>query len=142
MAIATPISAHLADRFGRRPVLLVAAALAGLSGFAIAPMLGDGGTGTVLLFLIVELALMGFTFAPVGALLPELFPTALRYTGASSAYSLGGILGGSLAPYIAQRLVAFGGLQWVGYYITGAAIVSFLAILVMRETRQTDLVGR
>jgi metabolite-proton symporter len=142
MAIATPISAHLADRFGRRPVLLVAAALAGLSGFAIAPMLGDGGTGTVLLFLIVELTLMGFTFAPVGALLPELFPTALRYTGASSAYSLGGILGGSLAPYIAQRLVAFGGLQWVGYYITGAAIVSFLAILVMRETRQTDLVGR
>jgi metabolite-proton symporter len=142
MAITTPISARLADRFGRRPVLLVSAALAGLSGFAIAPMLGGGGTATVLLFLIVELALMGFTFAPLGALLPELFPTALRYTGAASAYSLGGILGGSLAPYIAQRLVAFGGLPWVGYYITGAAIVSFLAILAMRETRQTDLVGR
>jgi metabolite-proton symporter len=142
MAIATPISARLADRFGRRPVLLVSAALAGLSGFAVAPMLGGGDTGTVLLFLIVELTLMGFAFAPLGALLPELFPTALRYTGAASAYSLGGILGGSLAPYIAQRLVAFGGLPWVGYYITGAAIVSFLAILAMRETRQTDLVGR
>jgi MFS family permease len=112
---------------------------AALSGFAIAPMLGGGGTGTVLLFLVIELVLMGFTFAPMGALLPELFPTAVRYTGAASAYSLGGILGGSLAPYIAQRLVTAGGLPWVGYYITAAGIISFLAILAMRETRQTDL---
>ena len=140
MAVATPIAGALADRFGRRPVLLVAAAAAaGISGFAIAPMLGGGGTGTVLLFLVIELTLMGFTFAPMGALLPELFPTAVRYTGAASAYSLGGILGGSLAPYIAQRLVAAGGLPWVGYYITGAAIISFLAVLAMKETRQMDL---
>ena len=139
MAVATPIAGALADRFGRRPVLLVAAAAAALSGFAIAPMLGSGNTGTVLVFLVIELTLMGFTFAPMGALLPELFPTAVRYTGAASAYSLGGILGGSLAPYIAQRLVATGGLPWVGYYITGAGIVSFLAVLAMRETRQTDL---
>ena len=139
MAVATPIAGALADRFGRRPVLLVAAAAAALSGFAIAPMLGSGNTGTVLAFLVIELTLMGFTFAPMGALLPELFPTAVRYTGAASAYSLGGILGGSLAPYIAQRLVATGGLPWVGYYITGAGIVSFLAVLAMRETRQTDL---
>jgi metabolite-proton symporter len=139
MAVATPIAGALADRFGRRPVLLVAAAAAAVSGFAISPMLGSGGTGTVLLFLVIELALMGFTFAPMGALLPELFPTAVRYTGAASAYSLGGILGGSLAPYIAQRLVAAGGLPWVGDYITGAAIISFLAVLAMRETRQTDL---
>jgi metabolite-proton symporter len=142
MAVATPIAAALADRFGRRPVLLVAAAAAALSGLAIAPMLGSGGTDTVLLFLVIELVLMAFTFAPMGALLPELFPTAVRYTGAASAYSLGGILGGSLAPYIAQRLVAAGGLPWVGYYISAAAIVSFLAVLAMRETRQTDLTGR
>ena len=93
----------------------------------------------VLAFLVIELVLMGFPFAPLGALLPELFPTAVRYTGAASAYSLGGILGGSLAPYIAQRLVSTGGLPWVGYYITGAGIVSFLAVLAIRETRQTDL---
>jgi metabolite-proton symporter len=141
MAVATPISARLADRFGRRPVLLVSTAVAALSGFAMAPMLG-GDTGTVLLFLVIELGLMGFTFAPMGALLPELFPTAVRYTGAASAYSLGGILGGSLAPYIAQRLVAAGGLPWVGYYITAAAIISFLAVLAMRETRQKDMTGR
>jgi MFS family permease len=142
MAVATPIAGALADRFGRRPVLLIAAAAAALSGFAIAPMLGGGSTGTVLVFLVIELTLMGFTFAPLGALLPELFPTAVRYTGASAAYSLGGTLGGSLAPYIAQRLVAAGGLPWVGYYMTGSAIISFLAVLAIRETRQTDLEKR
>ncbi|MBW4021587.1 MAG: MHS family MFS transporter [Proteobacteria bacterium] len=142
MAVATPIAAALADRLGRRPVLLGASFAAAISGFLVAPMLGGGGTGVVLLFLILELAIMGFTFAPMGALLPELFPTPVRYTGAASAYSLGGILGGSLAPYIAQRLVAAGGLPWVGYYITGTAIVSFLAVLAMRETRQSELTNR
>jgi MFS family permease len=96
----------------------------------------------VLLFLVIELALMGFTFAPMGALLPELFPTSLRYSGASAAYSLGGILGGSLAPYIAQRLVAYGGLPWVGHYITVAAVISLLAVLSMAETSARDLDAR
>ncbi|HEX3982455.1 MAG TPA: MFS transporter, partial [Acidisoma sp.] len=70
---------------------------------------------------------------------PELFPTNLRYSGAAAAYSLGGILGGSLAPYIAQRLVAAGGLPWVGHYISAAAIISLIAVLSLRETRSRDL---
>jgi len=139
MAVATPISASLADRFGRRPVLLVSAALAALSGFAMAPLLGGGSNGAVLGFLALELALMGATFAPMGALLPELFPTRVRYTGAAAAYSLGGILGASLAPYAAQRLVTYGGLSWVGYYITAAGVVSFLAVLALKETSKRDL---
>lgn len=139
MAIATPIAAALADRFGRRPVLMAGAIAAGLSGFLITPLLGSGQTGLVLLFLVIELALMGFTFAPLGALLPELFPTNLRYSGASAAYSLGGILGGSLAPYIAQKLVAYGGLAWVGHYITAAAVISLIAVLSMTETSKRDL---
>ncbi|GAB0112971.1 MFS transporter [Acidisoma sp. C75] len=139
MAAATPIAAAMADRFGRRPVLLGAALAAGLSGFLIAPLLGSGSVPLVLVFLILELGLMGFTFAPLGAFLPELFPTNLRYSGASAAYALGGILGGSLAPYIAQRLVAAGGLRWVGYYITAAAAVSFIAVLTTAETKGRDM---
>jgi metabolite-proton symporter len=139
MAITTPIAAAMADRWGRRPVLLGAAAAAGLSGFLISPLLGSGSVPLVLLFLILELGLMGFTFAPLGAFLPELFPTNLRYSGASAAYALGGILGGSLAPYIAQRLVTYGGLPWVGHYITAAALVSFIAILSTDETMRRDL---
>jgi metabolite-proton symporter len=134
MAVMTPVSAALADRFGRRPVLLAGAALAALSGFALPPLLGAGGIGEVRLFLFGELALMGLLFAPMGALLPELFPAEVRYTGAAATYNLGGILGASLAPYIAQRLLAQGGLPWVGYYITAAGVLSFLAVAALRET--------
>ena len=133
MAAATPLSAALADRFGRRPVLLAAAIVAAAVGLAM-PALLAGGTIGVLAFLSLALAAMGLTFAPLGALLPELFPTAVAYTGASIAYNLGGILGASLAPYLAQRLLEYGGLSWVGYYLTLAATISFVSIASMRET--------
>jgi MFS family permease len=82
---------------------------------------------------------MGVLFGPVGAVLPELFPTHLRYTGASVAYSMGGILGGSLAPYIAQLLVARGGIGWVGAYLAAASLVSLAAVWSMGETQGGDL---
>jgi metabolite-proton symporter len=134
MAAATPISAALADRFGRRPVLLAAAIVAAAVGLAMPILLGSGTVG-VLVFLSLALAAMGLTFAPLGALLPELFPARVRYTGASSAYNLGGILGASLAPTIAQLLLARGGIAWVGYYIVAAAAVSFASLLSVKETR-------
>ena len=112
---------------------MTASALAAVSGFAMPEMLGQGSTGEVLAFLGLELGLMGLTFAPLGALLPELFPTRVRYTGASSAYNLGGILGASLAPFLAQLLLERGGLAWVGYYVTTAAVISFMAVLCMPE---------
>ncbi|WP_250450659.1 MFS transporter [Caballeronia sp. ATUFL_M2_KS44] len=139
MAIATPISAIASDRFGRKPVLIVGCIAAILSGFAMAPLLGSGNTAYVALFLIIELFLMGVTFAPMGALLPELFPTNVRYTGAGVAYNLGGILGASVAPYIAQLLANRGGLAWVGGYVSAAAAVSLLAVIAMRETRDIAL---
>jgi metabolite-proton symporter len=133
MAAATPLSAALADRYGRRPVLLGASMLAALSGFALPGLLGGGAMET-LLFLCLSLGVMGLTFAPLGALLPELFPIPVAYTGASSAYNLGGILGASLAPYLAQLLLERGGLPWVGYYLSLAAAISFLSVLSMKET--------
>ncbi len=135
MAIATPFAAWAGDRCGRRPVLISAGIAALLSGFLLAPMLGSGSFIQITLFLAIELFLMGATFAPMGAQLPELFPTAVRYTGAGAAYNLGGILGASLAPYIAQKLVLHGGLGWVGYYVSIAAGISLLAALLVRETR-------
>ncbi len=134
MAAATPIAAALADRIGRRPVLLAAAAAAFAVGLAMPSLLAQGAGGVVV-FLAAALGVMGLTFAPLGALLPELFPTPVRYTGAASTYNLGGILGASFAPSLAQVLEARGGIAWVGYYIAAAAVVSFLAIYSMRETR-------
>ena len=139
MAAATPLSAIAGDRYGRRPVLLIAGSAALLSGFLLAPMLGSGSSWQITAFLSIELFLMGATFAPMGALLPELFPTAVRYTGAGTAYNLGGILGASLAPYIAQQLVLHGGLAWVGGYISAAATISLLAAFMLRETRDKEL---
>jgi metabolite-proton symporter len=139
MAAATPLSAWAGDRYGRRPVLLAAGSAALLSGFLMEPMLGSGSPLLITAFLSLELFLMGATFAPMGALLPELFPTSVRYTGAGAAYNLGGILGASLAPYIAQQLVQHGGLSWVGGYISVAALISVVAALLIHETRDKEL---
>ena len=140
MGLATPLSAWASDRFGRRPVLIAGSIAAILSGFTMTPLLGSGAMPLVALFLTLELFLMGVTFAPMGALLPELFPTNVRYTGAGVSYNLGGILGASIAPYIAQLLAAKGGLSWVGGYVSIAAAISLLGVLLMRETRDASLV--
>lgn len=140
MAIATPIAALASDRFGRKPVLVAGCLVAILSGFTMLPLLGSGRIELVALFLIIELFLMGATFAPMGALLPELFPTNVRYSGAGVAYNLGGILGASVAPYIAQLLANRGGLSWVGGYVSVAAAISLIGVLSMRETRHASLV--
>lgn len=139
MAAATPLSAWASDRFGRKPVLIIGGVLAILSGFTMEPLLTHGTTGGVALFLCIELFLMGVTFAPMGAMLPELFPTRVRYTGASAAYNLGGIVGASVAPFFAQKLVAMGGLSWVGGYVSAAATLSLIAVLCLKETRERDL---
>lgn len=139
MALATPLSARASDRWGRRPVLLVAAAAAIVAGFLLAPLMASGSLALIALFLGFSLFVMGAGFAPMGALLPELFPVNVRYSGAGMAYQLGGILGASLAPYISQLLVERGGLPWVGAYLSLTALVSLLAVLALKETRDTRL---
>ncbi|NYI03189.1 MFS transporter [Allostreptomyces psammosilenae] len=139
MAVGSPVAARLSDRHGRRPVLVGGSVAIALLGFLFEPLVDSGSTALLLTFLCVGLFLMGVTFAPMGAFLPELFPTRVRYTGSSAAYNLGGILGGSLAPYIAAVLVERGGLSWVGWYLTAAAVLSALAVLLLRETRADDL---
>lgn len=135
MAIATPVSGWASDRYGRREVLLVAGGLSFLSGFLLKPMLESGSHAVITIFLSLELLLMGATFAPMGALLSEMFPPEIRYTGAGTAYNLGGILGASFAPYLAQRLVVMGGLAWVGGYVSLAAAISVFAVYFLRESR-------
>ncbi|MGZ8270207.1 MAG: MFS transporter [Methylophilus sp.] len=131
MTLATPISAWLSDRFGRRPVLLLSSAFAILVGFTLSPLMLSGSILQITLFLSLALFLMGATFAPMGAYLPEQFPVVVRYTGAGLAYQLGGILGASFAPTISQILVSQGGLIWVGFYMSAMASISFFAVLML-----------
>ena len=69
----------------------------------------------------------------------ELFPTPVRYTGSSLAFNFAGILGASLAPYIATWLATHYGLQYVGYYLSASTVLSVLGLLMIRETRDKDL---
>ena len=134
MAVATPISAALADRVGRRPVLLAASLIAAAVGLAMPALLGAGEAGGARLPLR-RARNDGAQLRPPGRAPAGAFPVEVRYTGAASAYNLGGILGASFAPSLAQVLEQAGGVAWVGYYIAVAAAISFLAILAMPETR-------
>jgi metabolite-proton symporter len=137
-ALMIPVSALLAER-GRRPMLAAATVLIGLFGFVMAPLF-QAGTSGVGVMLCLGLGLMGLTYGPLGTVVAELFPTPLRYTGSSLAFSMAGILGASLAPYIATWLAQNHGLAWVGYYLTAAAALTGLGLLLIRETKNTGLI--
>jgi MFS family permease len=136
-ALTIPISALLAER-GRRPVMLAVTALIALFGLVLAPLFTAGITGVVIM-MALGLALMGLTYGPLGTVVSVLFPTPVRYTGSSLAFSMAGILGASLAPYIATWLAKNYGLQYVGYYLTGSAVLTFVGLLLIRETKDDDL---
>jgi metabolite-proton symporter len=136
-ALTIPISAVIAERGRRRALIWVSIAIAAF-GLVLAPMLSAGIVGATLA-MVVGQALMGFTYGPLGTTLSELFPTAVRYTGSSLTFNLAGIFGASLAPYIATYLATNYGLQYVGYYLTGAAMLTVIGLLATRETRDRSL---
>jgi metabolite-proton symporter len=136
-ALFIPVSALLAER-GRRRVMLGVTVAIGVFGLVLAPMFTAGTTGATLM-LVVGLSLMGLTYGPLGTVISELFPTRVRYTGSSLAFSFAGILGASLAPYIATWLAKTYGLQYVGYYLCAAALLTLVGLLSIRETKDDDL---
>ena len=137
-ALTIPLSAVLADRFGRRRTLLWATAAIGAFGFVLAPGL-TAGTAGAMATMALGLALMGFTYGPLGTALSELFPTRVRYTGSSLTFNLAGIFGASLAPYAATWLAKNHGLPSVGYYLMLAAGLTMVGLLGARETKDDDL---
>jgi metabolite-proton symporter len=136
-AITIPIAARLAEG-GRRTTMLWVSALIVIFGLVMAPLFAAGTVGA-LLTLCLGLALMGLTYGPLGTILSELFPTAVRYTGSSLTFNLAGIFGASLAPYIATWLATNYGLQYVGYYLSAAALLTIVGLLATRETKDADL---
>ncbi|MBN6051961.1 MHS family MFS transporter [Nonomuraea sp. RK-328] len=141
MAAGTAASAAASDRFGRRRVLVTGAALAAVWGPVMFPLMETRSVALVGLALGVALGLMGLTYGPMGAYLPELFRTEFRYSGASVAYSLGGVLGGAVPPLVATALQAGGGVAAVGGYVGATAVLSLLCLLALPETRGRALDG-
>jgi len=136
-AAAIPVSGWLAER-GRRRTLIAVTLAIGLFGLIFPVLFVAGGIGAVAA-MALGLILMGLTYGPLGTVLSELFPTRVRYTGSSLSFNLAGIFGASLAPYIATWLARNYGLQYVGYYLSLAALLTLTGLFFMPETKDTLL---
>ncbi|GAB2452412.1 metabolite-proton symporter [Conyzicola lurida] len=137
--IFTLVSGPLAEKYGRRKTLLLTTAGIIVFGALFVPLFGAGTVG-VMALLIIGFALMGLTFGPMGSVLPELFPTNVRYTGSAISYNVASILGAALAPTIALALLAAadGSPVLVGLYLSAAAVITLVALFISKETRDMD----
>lgn len=138
--IFTLVSGPWAERWGRRKTLIWVTLAIVVFGLVWTPMLSAGTVG-VMAWLIIGFTLMGITFGPMGALLPELFPANVRYTGSGFSYNVSSILGAAVAPFIAVALWSYGAGSpfWVGIYLSAMALITLGALLVGSETRNVDI---
>jgi MFS family permease len=142
-----PVAGWLADTFGRRSFLLVVTGAIILFGFSfhvfLSPaIMGTGehaNMGLMLLFLCIGMALMGLSFGPMSAVLPELFPTNVRYTGSGISYNVSSILGAAITPFVAVWLARNYGVSFVGFYLSALGVLTFIALCLSRETKHTNL---
>jgi metabolite-proton symporter len=137
--IGIPLSAALADKYSRRSMLLLATACIFIFGLVFSPFFSTGSLVMTGVFLAVGMFLMGLTYGPLGTALAEIFPAAVRYTGSSLAFTLAGIIGASLTPYLATTLATRYGLTAVGYYLCLSAIITFVALLAFRSKSPSGL---
>jgi metabolite-proton symporter len=136
-AATIPVSGRLAERCRRSTLIWVTVGI-GVFGLILAPMF-EAGTLGALSMMTLGLALMGMTYGPLGTVLSELFPTPVRYTGSSLTFNFAGIFGASLAPYIATGLAKSYGLAYVGYYLSAAAALTLIGLLLAPETKDHEL---
>jgi metabolite-proton symporter len=136
-ALTIPWSATMAER-GRRGTLMRVNLAIIAFGLVMAPMFEAGVVGAVAA-MVLGMSLVGLVYGPLGTVLSELFPTSVRYTGSSLTFNLAGIFGASLAPYAATWLASNYGLQWVGYYLSAAALLSLAGLYLAPETRDASL---
>ncbi|WP_396169037.1 MFS transporter [Flavobacterium sp.] len=134
--VGIPISAVWSDRFGRKKILVFISTLILLFGFTFSFFMESESSAMITTFVCIGMGLMGLTYGPLGTFLSELFPTEVRYSGASLTFNLAGILGASFAPLIAIWLAKTYGIGYVGLYLSAAALISVLALLAIRKKEE------
>jgi MFS family permease len=132
LAIGILAAGYGSDASNPRTVLMAGCVGTVLVGALMGPVMGAGSLWLIWAWLSAALLMMGFVYGPLGAFLPSLFPPRVRYSGASIAFNVGGIIGGGLAPMIAQALADKGGLTPVGFYLAGAAVLSLVGLAGLR----------
>jgi len=133
------IAGWWSDHANPRRVLMAGCVGTVMAGFLMPAMMGSGSLALVWAFLSLALFLMGFVYGPLGAFLPSLFPTRVRYSGSSIAFNVGGIIGGGLAPMIATALAEHHGLAPVGFYLSAMAAISLMALIPLARGARHDL---
>ncbi|MGB7412320.1 MAG: MFS transporter [Sphingopyxis granuli] len=140
--VVIPLVGALADRIGRRPVYIAGAALTMVWPFLAFPMFDTGTTATILAAIMLGLAIHALMYAPQPAIMAEMFPTRMRYSGVSLGYQVTAIVAGSWAPLIGTALLReYDSWTPIAAYIAIAAAVSLLSALAMRETKGTSLLA-
>ncbi|MCW2688326.1 MAG: putative transporter [Mycobacterium sp.] len=135
-----PLVGRLSDRYGRRPVYLVGAVTGATWGFFAFPMMNSGHNLVVMSAIIIGLVFHAFMYAPQPAIMAEMFPTRMRYSGVSLGYQVTSIFAGSLAPIIAVRLLdVYKSSVPIAVYLAAACAVTVIAVLFARETKGIDL---
>ena len=134
-AISIALSGLGIQLIGRRIWMLLFTALTAVFGLALPVFLQNGSELSLFWFLAVGMILIGATFGPLSILLPELFPTEARYSGAALAYTIAGILGGSVATIIAIQLNNHYGIFGVGLYLAFNSLISCFALWKIKETK-------
>lgn len=135
-----PVFGRLSDRYGRRPVYFVGAVGAGCWGFVAFPMMNSANYLVIMSAVILGLVIHAMMYAPQPAIMAEMFPTRMRYSGVSLGYQVTAIVAGSLAPIIAVRLLdVYDSSVPIAVYLAGAAVVTLIALGFARETKGIDL---
>jgi metabolite-proton symporter len=137
-AVGFIILAAFADRYGRSNILMTASIGVFMFGLFFSHFFIAGHLGILIAFLSLGMFLIGISYGPLGTALAEIFPVAVRYTGASLSFTLAGILGASLTPYLATRLAKSYGLEYVGYYLSIAAVLTLLALVFARSSMKDN----
>ena len=135
-----PIAGLLADRIGRRPVLMIGGIGGAVWAFAFFAMIKTGSPALIMLGSFVGMVLVSFMFSPLASFLPELFATRVRVTGASLGFQFAGVFGGALAPLIAVGLLdRFGSTTPVALYLAAVCALIAVAAAAARETAHMHL---
>ena len=128
--VTIPLFGHISDRVGREKTYMWGAALTGVFGF----IYETGSRSLIFLAIVLSLIPHDIMYGPQAALIAELFPGRLRYSGASLGYQLASIIAGGPAPLIATWLFAtYGSPYTIALYILACAVLSLISTALMRD---------
>ncbi|TFD07669.1 MULTISPECIES: MFS transporter [unclassified Cryobacterium] len=138
--IVIPLVGHLSDRVGRRPVYFLGALLAGTWGFFAFPMMDTANDFIIIVAIMMGLLFHALMYAGQPAIMAEMFPTRMRYSGVSLGYQVTSVIAGSIAPIIAVSLLStFESSVPVAIYLAAACLITALVVLTLKETRGLSL---